>query len=338
MNMPGSCRAGLVDRGLRREAVRCEQLDGAVVRPEHGDLVLDHLGAVLVDEPSEEDRVGVRALDLLHDRLVARGLRIPGLEAGDLDPDMLRGLARRRRDAEAVGLLVVEDVDALHALLLHELGLERALVVVRGGDARVVARTARVVLRRLAGCASARQVHGQTRVRVRRRHHRDAAVRRLVQERDDDRRAARVEGADDADRPHRSPRRHCRSASTWPSPTLRPERSHRRRTGTRRCSRRPSSHAARARTGSQRRSARSDSATSPGAGSRRRAGNRDRPRPRTRAPCTRTTATPSPRRRPPSSSPPQPAATSASAAMISASAVSTLFFAVNLSSSCRFTR
>ena len=108
-------------------------------------------------------------------------------------------LAGRGRDAEAVGLLVVEDVDALDPLLLHELGDERTLVVVRGCDARVVARAGRVVLGRLARVTATREVDRQAGVRVRRRHHRDAALGRLVQKRDDDGGAARVERPDHAD-------------------------------------------------------------------------------------------------------------------------------------------
>ena len=196
--MPGSGLGGLVDRLLRREAVRCEQLDVAVVRAEHGDLVLDHLGAVLVDQAAEEDRVGVGAADLPEERLVARRLRIPGLEAGDLDPDGLRGVPEVRRDAEAVGLLVVQDVDARDALLLGELGHGRALVRVMRDDAGVVAAARGVVLVRLGRVATGPAL-GEADVRVRGRDHRDAAARSLVQHRDLDRGAARVERADDAD-------------------------------------------------------------------------------------------------------------------------------------------
>ena len=92
------------------------QPDVTVVRPEHRDLVLDHLGAVLVDQPAEEDRVRPARLDLPEQRLVARRLRVPRLEADDLDAEMLRGLPRGRRDAEAVGLLVVQDVELRDAL------------------------------------------------------------------------------------------------------------------------------------------------------------------------------------------------------------------------------
>ena len=192
-------RARVVDRLLRREAVRCEQLDVTVVRPEHGDLVLDHLGAVLVDQAAEEDGVRPGRLDLLEQRLVARRLRIPRLEADDLDVEELGRLAGRGRDAEAVGLLVVQDVHLRDALILHELRDRRALVVVSRGDARVVPRSRRVVLVGLGRVTAARQVDRQARIRVRRRDHRDPTVRRLVQHRDDDRRATGVERADDSD-------------------------------------------------------------------------------------------------------------------------------------------
>ena len=131
--------------------------------------------------------------------VVARRLRVPGLEARDLDPEGLRRLARRRRDTEAVGLLVVQDVDALDALRLHELGHRGALVGVVRHDARVVARPRRVVLVGLGRVTAARQVHRQAGIRVGRRDHRDPALGRLVDDRDDDRRAPRVEGAEDAD-------------------------------------------------------------------------------------------------------------------------------------------
>ena len=64
-----SAAAGLVDRGLGGEPVRSEQLHRTVVRTEHGDLVLDHLGAVLVDQATEEDGVRTGGLDLLELRL-----------------------------------------------------------------------------------------------------------------------------------------------------------------------------------------------------------------------------------------------------------------------------
>ena len=94
--------------------------------------------APFADQAAEEDRVSVGAADLAEQGLVARRLRIPRLEAGDLDPDRLRGVAQVRRDAEAVRLLVVQDVDALDALLLHELRHSRALVRVVRDDAGVL--------------------------------------------------------------------------------------------------------------------------------------------------------------------------------------------------------
>ena len=61
MNMPFAAvpDSSIVD--CVREAVGREQLDVTVVRPEHRDLVLDHLRAVLVDQAAEEDRVGARS-------------------------------------------------------------------------------------------------------------------------------------------------------------------------------------------------------------------------------------------------------------------------------------
>ena len=118
-------------------------------------------------------------------------------------------------------------------------------VVVRD-DTGVVARARRVVLVGLGRVTAAREVHRQTRIGVRRRDHRDAAVRRLVQHRDLDRRAAGVEGADRRRSPCRSRRTRSRSRSTCRSPTCRPAPLRRRTTGSRCCSRRPSSPAGRA--------------------------------------------------------------------------------------------
>ena len=83
---------------------------------------------------------------LFDERLVARRLRIPRLEADDLDSERLGRVAGVRRDAETVGLLVVEDEQLRHPDVLEELRDGGALVRVVGHDARVVALAGRVVL------------------------------------------------------------------------------------------------------------------------------------------------------------------------------------------------
>ena len=65
-----------------------------------------------------------------------------------------------RFSGEAVGLLVVQDVDAGHALVLHVLRNRRALVRVVGDHADVVALARRVVLVRLGFPHPVRQSSG----------------------------------------------------------------------------------------------------------------------------------------------------------------------------------
>src|SRR5439155_14919554 len=72
------------DRRDRRETVGREDLDA---RAEPGAEVLDQLAAVLADQAAEEYAGGTGLLDLHGDRLVARGLPVPGREARDRDPE-----------------------------------------------------------------------------------------------------------------------------------------------------------------------------------------------------------------------------------------------------------
>ena len=97
-----------------------------------------------------------------------------------------------RGQAGAVDLLVVGQLDLGAAVLLHDRGQSGALDRVLGDDAGVGALTRRVVLVRLAR-VRARLVRRQTHGRVGGADLRDAG---LVQDRDRDRRSARVELAD----------------------------------------------------------------------------------------------------------------------------------------------
>src|SRR5439155_2648353 len=90
--------------------------------------VLDQLAAVLALEAAEVADVGTGLLHLVRERLVARRLRIPRGEARDLQAELLSRVPEVGRDAEAVGLLVVEDEDALVAELLREQRVRSALV------------------------------------------------------------------------------------------------------------------------------------------------------------------------------------------------------------------
>ena len=75
--------------------------------------VLDQLDAVVADDAGEVDALGTGGLDPLTDRLVARGLRVPRLEALDVDVDLVRPRPERVGDTFPERLVVVEDVDAL---------------------------------------------------------------------------------------------------------------------------------------------------------------------------------------------------------------------------------
>src|SRR5438552_3246431 len=183
------------DRPVRTriaEAVRHLELDLRI----DGADVLHQLRAVVAGDPAEEHDVRARGLDRVRKRLVAGLLRVPALEAHDLEAELRSSLAVRRGDAEAVRLLVVENED----LLLvengrRELRVGRSLEVVGGDDARVVPLPRRVVLVRLARIPLLRQ----SGIRVRRADHPDGAAAGAVEDRDDDLRAAGVERPDDAD-------------------------------------------------------------------------------------------------------------------------------------------
>src|SRR5207248_8368301 len=114
-------RARAVDiRRDRREAVRRDDRDA---RAEPGPQILDQLAAVLADQAAEEDRVRPGLLDLVGKRLVRRGLRIPGREAGRREADARQDVLEVACDALAVRLLVVEDVHLFRAELLREQGV-----------------------------------------------------------------------------------------------------------------------------------------------------------------------------------------------------------------------
>ncbi len=112
-----------------------------------------------------------------------------------LMPSFAAALRKLRRDAEAVGLLVVQDEHLLDAERLREHRVSSALVVVRRHDTRVVALAGRVVLARLTGDRARTRV-GQADVGVRRADHRDRAVRRAVEDRNLDLGRTGVEGPD----------------------------------------------------------------------------------------------------------------------------------------------
>src|SRR6185312_15040148 len=93
----------VADRAVRvriAEPVRHLQPDLRIDRLD----VLHELRAVVARDPAEEHGLRARCLDRVRKGLVARLLRIPALEPDDLDPELLRRRAIRRRDAEAVGL------------------------------------------------------------------------------------------------------------------------------------------------------------------------------------------------------------------------------------------
>src|ERR671931_1661137 len=188
--------AGVLPRvGEGAEAVRGDERERAAERPAQ---VLDQLAAVLALEAAEVDDVGARLLHLVRERLVARRLRIPGGEAGDLQAELLGRVPEVGRDAEAVGLLVVEDEDALVPELLPQHRVRRALVVVGRDDADVVPLSVRVVLVRLSRGRTRAAVR-EPDVRVGWAHHPHRPVGGAVQDRDDDLGAAGVERPDDAD-------------------------------------------------------------------------------------------------------------------------------------------
>src|SRR4029079_11661677 len=154
--------------------------------------------AVLTDQTAEEHALRPRLPDLQRRRLVGRSLAVPRGEADDLDAELLGAVLRVRRDAEAVRLLVVQDVELLDAELLRERRVSGALEVVSRHDTGVVALPGRVVLVRLA-CRCAGTAVGQAHVRVRRADLRQRAVWGGVGDRNDDLGTTGVERADDAD-------------------------------------------------------------------------------------------------------------------------------------------
>src|SRR4029077_6397532 len=83
----GGRRARVVDGAPQRKPVRREQFDGAVVRAEHSDLVLDQLRPVLADEAADEYGVGSGRLDAVVQGLIGRCLWIERGETGDLDAE-----------------------------------------------------------------------------------------------------------------------------------------------------------------------------------------------------------------------------------------------------------
>ena len=101
--------AGMGDRVLERaEPVRSDDHDAVA---ETGAQVLDQLAAVLALEAAEEHGPSALVLDLRRDVLVARGLRVPGLVADDLETELLRRVPEGSGDTCAVRFLVVEDID-----------------------------------------------------------------------------------------------------------------------------------------------------------------------------------------------------------------------------------
>ncbi len=149
--------------------------------------------------PASTTASGERLGDAVHQLLVVGRVGIPDVEPGDVQPQLLG------RADEGVGLAAAgrilgreEHVRAGHALVLRELGQPRALGGVVGDDPGVVAGARRIEGVGILGVAAG-AVLGQADQRVARRDHRDAAVGGLVQDRDLDRGAARVVGADDAD-------------------------------------------------------------------------------------------------------------------------------------------
>ncbi len=96
-----------------------EQLDVAVVRPEHRDLVLDHLGAVLVRSGRRGRRRRRRcAWIFLNSASYEEAFGSHAAKPAISMPSDFAAFSEVRRDAEAVGLLVVQDVDLLDALRL----------------------------------------------------------------------------------------------------------------------------------------------------------------------------------------------------------------------------
>src|SRR4029453_6342276 len=119
------------------------------------------LHAVVADDSAKVDGVRVRRRDPLAQCLVAGRLRVPRVEAEDLDAFLLCLDSKGIRDAFSKRLVVMDDVDGLdrHELLAlrkskrlapKQLRSRRSLVIVASREARVVPLAGRVVDVRLA--------------------------------------------------------------------------------------------------------------------------------------------------------------------------------------------
>src|ERR687897_1717878 len=146
-------RSGLGDECVDEDAVGSDKED-IVVAHTGPDLVLEELGGVVLYDATEVDGVGVLLGDLVHHRAeVGRG-GIDTLPADDLYTEFFGALLDLIGEPLTVGLLVVEDVNGLHAFLFHQEGARLALLVVGHDHAGVVALARRVVLLRLVWFAT----------------------------------------------------------------------------------------------------------------------------------------------------------------------------------------
>src|SRR5215210_3398686 len=170
------------------DAVRAVELR---VRQGRREVLVD-LHRVVGGDARVHHAVRAGALGLGGQRAVVRRVLVDRLVGDDLEALLLRGVLDVPREAGPVDLLVVQDLHLGAAILLHERRERGALNGVLRDDAGVRALAARVVLVRLAGLGAGLvgvEAHG----RVGRGDLRDA---RLVEDRDRDRGAARVELAD----------------------------------------------------------------------------------------------------------------------------------------------
>src|ERR671917_2875175 len=121
--------AGLAEKLVDEDAVGADEEDLVVGHP-GANLVLYKIGRVVLDDAAEVDGVGLGLGDLVHEGAVVGGRSVDALAPQDLDVLLLGGLLELVGEALAVGLLVVEDVDGLDALFLHQRGAGLALLVV----------------------------------------------------------------------------------------------------------------------------------------------------------------------------------------------------------------
>src|SRR5215216_327601 len=137
--------AALLRVGERRlgDAVRSVELAVRASRRH----VLVHLDVVLAGHARADEAV---SLDLRRERAVVRRVLVRSVVAFHLQSDILRRALDVLRETRAVGGLVIEDVDGLAAVLLHDGRERRTLDRVRGHDARIRLLLSRVVLVRLA--------------------------------------------------------------------------------------------------------------------------------------------------------------------------------------------